>query len=104
MYFSRHLTEAVYAQIAKVPRGRVVSYGQLAVLSGHPGAARVVGQIAHYGSPHLPWHRLVYTTGALANGYVPGGLYQQKKQLMAEGIIFHHANDVVDMELYQWRP
>lgn len=90
----------VYKVIASVPVGRVVSYSQVAVMCGHPGAARVVGQIAHFGPPDLPWHRLVHADGKMANGYVPGGAEQQMKRLREEGVQFH--NEKVSMKEYLW--
>jgi methylated-DNA-protein-cysteine methyltransferase-like protein len=92
----------VYALIAQVPAGKVVSYSQVAVLCGHPGAARVVGQIAHFGPPDLPWHRLVYSDGKMANGYVPGGPAQQMKRLTEEDVEF--MNQKVNMKVASWWP
>jgi len=71
--------------IAQVPAGHVTTYGDLAALAGHAYASRVVGGIAHYGSPDLPWHRLVNRFGGLASGYY-GGREEQAKALLAEGI------------------
>lgn len=88
MRYSADFQQAVFTEIAKVPYGKVISYGQLAMLSGHPGAARAVGQIAHFGPPDLPWHRLVYASGKLANGYVPGGPAHQRVLLESEGVRF----------------
>jgi methylated-DNA-protein-cysteine methyltransferase related protein len=93
---------AVYSLIAQVPAGNVVSYSQVAVLCGHPGAARVVGQIAHFGPPDLPWHRLVYADGKMANGYVPGGPAQQMRRLTEEGVDF--MNQKVNMKVASWWP
>lgn len=87
--------------IASVPAGKVVSYGQVAALCGHPGAARVVGQIAHFGPPDLPWHRLVHSSGAMARGFVPGGPLQQKRLLEEEGVKFK--GDLVIMKDFQIR-
>lgn len=92
----------VYKVIASVPVGRVVSYSQVAVMCGHPGAARVVGQIAHFGPPDLPWHRLIHANGKMANGYVPGGPAQQRQLLQEEGVQFH--NEKVNMKEYSWLP
>ena len=86
--------------MAQVPYGRVVSYGQVAVCCGHPGAARTVGQVAHFGPPHLPWHRLVHANGGLASGYVPGGFIRQKELLLEEGVAFN--GDLVIMKEFQW--
>lgn len=71
--------------VAQIPKGRVMSYGQLAALCGSPRAARVVGGIAHHGNPELPWHRVVNKQGGLASGY-HGGRRTQKEHLEAEGV------------------
>ena len=83
----------------KVPKGKVVSYSQIAVMAGHPGAARVVGQIAHFGPSELPWHRLVYSSGKMANGFVFGGPSGQRSMLELEGIKF--INDKINMKDFQ---
>ena len=71
--------------MASVPYGRVTTYGDLATLAGNAHASRIVGGIAHYGSPSLPWHRLVNRFGGLANGF-PGGREAQAQLLQQEGI------------------
>lgn len=71
--------------VAQIPKGRVMTYGQLAVLCGNPLAARIVGGIAHFGDPNLPWQRVVNKQGGLAVGY-PGGREAHKKHLEAEGV------------------
>ena len=71
--------------MARVPFGRVTTYGDLAVLAGHAHAARIVGGMAHYGNPELPWHRLINRFGGLANGF-PGGRKAQAQLLQQEGI------------------
>ncbi len=77
--------EAIYALVAQIPIGRVMTYGQVAVLCGRPRAAWEVGQIAHYGPDNLPWHRVVNKQGGLASGW-PGGIDVQKQLLEAEGV------------------
>src|ERR1700679_1560676 len=64
--------EQVEALVAQIPKGRVMTYGQLAALCGNARAARIVGGIAHFGNPDLPWQRVVNKQGGLAAGY-PGG-------------------------------
>lgn len=92
----------VEALMAQVPVGRVTTYGDLAALAGHPYAARIVGGMAHYGNPELPWHRLVNRFGGLAAGY-HGGRRAQKEHLELEGITC--TNDIVDnFEEIRWRP
>jgi methylated-DNA-protein-cysteine methyltransferase-like protein len=77
--------EQVYAYVAEIPAGRVMTYGQLAALCGSPRAARIVGGIAHYGPEGLPWHRVVNKAGGLAGAF-PGGRSEQARRLEAEGI------------------
>lgn len=71
--------------VRQIPRGRVMTYGQIAALAGSAYAARVVGGIAHFGDPGLPWQRVVNKKGGLASGY-PGGREGHKKDLEAEGV------------------
>lgn len=77
--------DRVYKIVATVPYGRVITYGDLAGLAGQANAARIVGGIAHYGDPSLPWHRVVNRFGGLARGF-PGGPGVQQKLLESEGI------------------
>lgn len=77
--------ETVYRLMGQVPAGRVTTYGDIAALAGHASAARVVGGMAHYGPPQLPWHRLVNRFGGLAAGF-PGGRGVQQQLLEAEGV------------------
>lgn len=92
----------VEALMAKVPAGMVTTYGDLAALAGHPYAARIVGGMAHYGDPSLPWHRLVNRFGGLAAGY-HGGRHTQAEHLAAEGVTC--TNDIVDnFNELRWRP
>lgn len=88
--------------MAQVPYGRVATYGDLAALAGHPYAARVVGQIAHFGPDDLPWHRLVNKSGVMARGYW-GGPEAHRVMLAAEGVEIKEFK-IVGMERYRWRP
>lgn len=90
---NRDFYNKVVELISAVPVGRVTTYGDLAAWAGHPYAARVVGGLAHYGDPDLPWHRLVNRFGGLASGY-PGGRETQQAQLAAEGV--HCTDFIVD--------
>jgi len=75
----------VEAYVAQIPQGRVMTYGQLAALCGNARAARIVGGIAHFGDPDLPWQRVVNKSGGLAAGY-PGGRQGHAAHLRAEGV------------------
>ena len=75
----------VYELVSMIPKGRVMTYGQLAGLTGNARAARIVGGIAHFGDPDLPWQRVVNKKGGLAAGY-PGGRKAHKQHLESEGV------------------
>ena len=88
--------------MSRVPYGQVTTYGDLAGLAGHANASRIVGGIAHYGNPELPWHRLVNRFGGLASGY-HGGREVQAQLLSQEGITC--TNHIVDhFEELRWKP
>jgi len=94
--------QRVYALVSQIPRGRVMTYGQLAALAGSPYAARIVGGIAHFGDPALPWQRVVKKDGSLAEGY-PGGVTGHQVALEAEGIEFS-SDHKLDISRLQWHP
>lgn len=85
-------SKKVCALVAQIPKGRVMTYGQLAALSGNARAARIVGGIAHFGDPNLPWQRVVNKKGGLAAGY-PGGRRAHKEHLESEGVAVHGQAD-----------
>ena len=94
--------QRIYALVAQIPKGRVMTYGQLASLAGAPYAARIVGGIAHWGDPKLPWQRVVKKDGSLAEGY-PGGIPGHQAALEAEGVVFNQDNRL-DIARLLWQP
>jgi len=92
----------VYEIVAMVPRGKVVTYGQVALLAGIPRAAREVGWIAHAGPSNLPWQRVVNRFGGLAKGY-HGGQLGHKADLEKDGVAVHQ-DLTVALARYQWVP
>lgn len=79
-----------------------MTYGQLAALCGNARAARIVGGIAHFGDPALPWQRVVNKSGGLASGY-PGGRGGHKAALEAEGVEVSE-DFKVDLNKLLWTP
>jgi methylated-DNA-protein-cysteine methyltransferase-like protein len=78
---------AIYAVVRRIPRGRVTTYGAVAVLAGLPGRARQVGYALHAlpkGSA-VPWHRVVNHAGRISLPPHAGGL-EQRFRLLAEGV------------------
>ena len=94
----------VYKLVAAIPSGRIMTYGQIAALLGSPRAARLVGQVAHWGPLDLPWQRVVHKDGSLARGYTTGGYEAHKRDLEAEGIMVDHKFRVIDLEERLWWP
>src|SRR5262245_15616038 len=86
------LYEQFYAVVRRIPRGRVLTYGQVAELAGHPGAARAAGAAMRAsGNRGLPWQRVV---GSHARGLAkiaildPVGGSVQRAMLEDEGVVF----------------
>lgn len=94
--------DRVYALVAQIPEGRLMTYGQIAALAGAAWAAWEVGQIAHTGPADLPWQRVVNKQGGLASGY-PGGKKSHKVALMDEGVAVSD-DFFVDVEGLLWQP
>lgn len=85
--------------IARVPRGKVATYGDVARAAGFPGAARLTVR-ALYGSTGLPWHRIVAAGGRIALIGEDGE--EQRLRLTIEGVTFR--GNRVRMDLHGWVP
>ena len=92
----------VEAIVNQIPVGRVMTYGQIAALVGSPRAARVVGGVAHFGDPQLPWHRVVNKAGGLAKGY-PGGRLAHGRHLSQENVEINE-HGIKNVNNYLWWP
>ena len=95
----------VYRLVARVPRGKVVTYGQVAALLGAPRAARAVGTaLRHMPLPltkKVPWQRVINASGGIS---LRGDVLRAEEQrwlLEEEGIAFDR-NGKVDLEQYLW--
>ncbi|HMS50263.1 MAG TPA: MGMT family protein [Candidatus Saccharibacteria bacterium] len=95
--------ERVYALVAQIPEGKLMTYGQIATLCGAAWAAWEVGQIAHTGPENLPWQRVVNKQGGLASGY-PGGKKGHKHALENEGVVIDEDYMVVNLQGLLWAP
>jgi methylated-DNA-protein-cysteine methyltransferase-like protein len=87
-----------------IPRGKVVTYGQIAAFAGNPQAARQVARILNSSSRKhkLPWHRVINGKGQIA--LKPKRGYEiQKGMLLKEGVKFDK-NDTIDFDRYLWSP
>ena len=97
--------ERVYRLVARIPKGRIATYGQLARLAGGPTRAREVGYAMAALGPatRLPWHRVINSKGEVSRRRRPGAELTQRMMLVKEGLIFN-ARGRVSLERYQWSP
>ena len=97
--------EAVYRLVRDIPRGRVMTYGQIAAVLGVPRAARAVGYAMHASGERadVPWQRVINHRGGIsARGEVERPLVQ-RILLEEEGVTFD-ASDRCDLRVYRWEP
>jgi methylated-DNA-protein-cysteine methyltransferase-like protein len=91
---------AVWRLVRRVPRGRVVTYGQVAALVGTPRAARAVGQAMRVCPPSVPWHRVVNGQGKVSRRGDGSGALSQRLLLEGEGVRFVRGR--IDLARYRW--
>lgn len=94
--------DRIYSVVARIPRGRVATYGLVAKLAGVPNGARQVGYALAALRPghRLPWHRVVDAGGAVRLRD-PGGAEEQRFRLENEGVRFG-AGGRVDLRVDRW--
>lgn len=91
--------QAIWAAIAAIPPGKVASYGQVALLAGLPGRARLVGRVLSHLPPgsDIPWQRVVNARGEISLSEHAGA--QQRRLLEREGVSFNERGRI-DMRRY----
>ena len=91
--------------VARIPRGRVATYGQVADLAGLPRRARLVGRALGTlpEDSAVPWHRVVNAAGKISpRGNALGHEDLQAHLLRREGIRWTGA--AISLAKYRWRP
>ena len=80
----------VWQVVESIPRGHVLTYGEVARLAGMSRAARRVGQALHRAPKgrKLPWHRVVNAQGRISFPADSSGYREQKERLQEEGVVF----------------
>ncbi len=93
--------KAVYDLVARIPSGKVLSYGDVARALGLK-TPRQVGWALHRNPDEssIPCHRVVFADGSLAPNFAFGGSLEQKLRLKAEGVVFK--GERVDLEVCRW--
>ncbi len=82
------MKQKVYDYLTTIPRGKVVTYGQIAEHLGNRKLARVVGNILHNNPDPVkyPCYKVVNSAGCLAANFGDGGIEEQKRRLERDGI------------------
>jgi len=100
----------VYKITAKIPKGKVATYGQIAGLISTPRAARMVDWALHLVDTKpelkLPWHRVINSAGMISTTCLDHPKEQQAFLLKKEGVKvdFIEGNYFIDLKKYLWRP
>lgn len=97
--------ERVYRAVCKVPRGSVVTYGQVAVYLGSPAAARAVGYALHNLPPEtdVPWWRVINAKGGVSHKGRGAQADRQYELLRGEGVVFDEEG-YTNLRAYRWLP
>lgn len=79
-------TERVHEEVRKIPKGRTVTYTEIAARAGSPGAARAVGSVLRKNfNPDIPCHRVIRSDGSL--GRYNRGDTEKERILREEGAL-----------------
>ncbi len=97
--------DAVYKLVRMIPRGRVMTYGQIATILGCPRAARAVGYAMHAsgGLGDVPWQRVINSKGRISARTEVERPLLQRMLLESEGVLFDE-NGACDLGVYLWEP
>lgn len=95
--------EKIYEVVKKIPKGRVSTYGQVAIMAGNPRWSRAVGYALHKNPKPfiIPCHRVVTRNGEVAKSFAFGGECVQRELLEKEGIVFE-SDGTIDLKKYGW--
>jgi methylated-DNA-protein-cysteine methyltransferase-like protein len=92
---------AVWRLVNRIPRGRVVTYGQIAAALGRPRSARAVGRAMRQCPDDIPWHRVINAQGGISPRARMSGMLTQRLRLEAEGVALRRGR--VRLARYRWQ-
>ena len=100
---NREWARNVWKVVSDIPHGHVLTYGEVARLSGMPRWARRVSQALRWAprSMELPWHRVINAQGKISFPPDSSGYRRQKELLENEGVVM--LNGRIDLEKYGYR-
>jgi len=95
-------SQEVLKAVKSVPRGKVVSYGQVALMTGNPRAARQVGWVLNkLSDDKTPWWRVINNSGRISIKSSEFSALEQKERLEGEGVVVSK-NFEIDIEKYRF--
>lgn len=96
--------ERIYKIVRRIPRGRVMTYGQIAYMLGEGYTPRTVGFAMHGADErNTPWHRVINSQGKCSTGRIVLPPDKQQRMLEREGVKFD-ASGRCDLEYFLWKP
>jgi methylated-DNA-protein-cysteine methyltransferase-like protein len=95
--------ERVYRLVRRIPRGHVMTYGQIAEILGEGYTPRTVGFVMHGSDDATPWHRVINAQGACSTGNIALPHDKQQRMLEAEGVRFNERGRC-ELKDYLWIP
>ena len=96
--------ERIYTLVRKIPRGRVMTYGQIAAVLGEGYTPRTVGYAMHGAdAERVPWQRVINSQGRCSTGRMTIPQNLQQSMLEQEGVEFN-ANGKCDLGIFGWVP
>lgn len=96
--------ERVYSLVRQIPRGRVMTYGQIAAILGEGYTPRTIGYVMHAAeTDSVPWQRVVNAQGKCSTGRLTIPINLQQEILEQEGVIFSSSGKC-DLNVYLWFP
>jgi len=96
--------ERVYKIVRRIPRGRVMTYGQIAYMLGQGYTPRTVGFVMHGADEsNTPWQRVINSQGKVSTGRIVLPTDKQQRLLEREGVKFDERGRC-DLEKFLWKP
>ena len=95
--------ERVFRIVRKIPRGKVMTYGQIAEILGDGYTPRTVGFVMHSSNDKTPWHRVINAQGACSTRGIVLPHDKQQRMLEAEGVSFNDRGRC-DLQKFLWIP
>lgn len=95
--------ERVFRIVRSIPRGRVMTYGQIAEILGEGYTPRTVGFVMHSSNDKTPWHRVINAQGGCSTRGLVLPHDKQQRMLETEGVRFNERGRC-ELQEFLWIP